>query len=406
MRLVIHDFAGHPFQAQLSRELAKRGHDVIHAFSPSTHTPKGALTRRSDDPEGLAFEPIDVGTSYERYSFRNRRRHDISYGKTLASRVRVWRPDVVVSCNTPLDSQRLFADECHRRRVSFIFWVQDLIGLATKRILAKKLPGLGHLVGHHYQSMEKKIARRSDAVISITDGFAEALGEWGVRRDLQHVIHNWADLDEITPASRDNDWARAHDLVDKHTFVYTGTMGLKHNPDLILQLAERFRDRPDVAVVVVSEGLGADWLSEQAAKRNLKNLKLIGFQPYDLLPSVLASAEILLAILDSDSGVFSVPSKVLSYLCAGRAILAAMPRDNLAARLLGEADAGVVVDASDVIQFLESAERLIDDASRRRALAEAGRRYAETHFNIDPIASHFEQVVLEARSNNGTRASA
>jgi len=31
MRLLIHDYAGHPFQVQLSRELARRGHSVTHA---------------------------------------------------------------------------------------------------------------------------------------------------------------------------------------------------------------------------------------------------------------------------------------------------------------------------------------------------------------------------------------
>jgi len=30
MRIGIHDFSGHPFQVQLSRELASRGHEVVH----------------------------------------------------------------------------------------------------------------------------------------------------------------------------------------------------------------------------------------------------------------------------------------------------------------------------------------------------------------------------------------
>ncbi len=31
MRILVHDYSGHPFQAQLSRELARRGHDVVHS---------------------------------------------------------------------------------------------------------------------------------------------------------------------------------------------------------------------------------------------------------------------------------------------------------------------------------------------------------------------------------------
>ena len=33
MRILVHDHSGHPFQAELSRELARRGHVVTHSFA-------------------------------------------------------------------------------------------------------------------------------------------------------------------------------------------------------------------------------------------------------------------------------------------------------------------------------------------------------------------------------------
>ena len=45
---------------------------------------------------------------------------------------------------------------------------------------------------------------------------------------------------------------------------------------------------------------------------------------------MLAAADVLLVLLDASARTFSVPSKVLMYLCAGRPILGgAMPLDNL-----------------------------------------------------------------------------
>jgi len=44
MRVLIHDFSGHPFQAQLSRNLASRGHDVLHQYSSQYVTGHGRLT--------------------------------------------------------------------------------------------------------------------------------------------------------------------------------------------------------------------------------------------------------------------------------------------------------------------------------------------------------------------------
>jgi len=41
MRLLIHDYAGHPFQVQLSRELARRNHEVLHLYAGYNVTPHG-----------------------------------------------------------------------------------------------------------------------------------------------------------------------------------------------------------------------------------------------------------------------------------------------------------------------------------------------------------------------------
>src|SRR5690606_41352472 len=32
LRILLHDYCGHPFQFQLAVELASRGHDVVHAY--------------------------------------------------------------------------------------------------------------------------------------------------------------------------------------------------------------------------------------------------------------------------------------------------------------------------------------------------------------------------------------
>ena len=43
LRILVSDYSGHPFQVQLSRELARRGHEVIHSYSAGFQTPKGNL---------------------------------------------------------------------------------------------------------------------------------------------------------------------------------------------------------------------------------------------------------------------------------------------------------------------------------------------------------------------------
>lgn len=403
MRICVHDYAGHAFQVQLSRALAGRGHDVLHLYAASNPTPKGALVHRAGDAAGLAIEGLSVSSPYERYAFVKRWRHEVAYGRILARRAADWRPDVVISCNTPLESQRRLQSRCRRLGIPVVFWVQDLLSVATERILRRRIPVLGRWIGRYYKAMERRLARRSQAVVVISKDFAPLLRGWGVPDERLFVIENWAPLDEIQSATRDNAWAREHGLVGKTCFLYSGMMGLKHDPKLLRRLAVRFRDRQDVAVVVVSEGLGADWLLQRNAEERLENLTVLGFQPYERLAEVLASADVLVAVLEPDAGVFSVPSKVLSYLCAGRALLAAIPAENLAARIVSDNEAGLVVDPGNAESFVRAAERLTSDAALREGLGRNARAYAERTFDIERITDRFEGVIREATGRQTAR---
>jgi glycosyltransferase involved in cell wall biosynthesis len=178
-------------------------------------------------------------------------------------------------------------------------------------------------------------------------------------------------------------------------------MGLKHNPELLCQLARRFRAVPDIKIVVVSEGLGADHIASVKAEEGLENLLLLPFQPYDALPDLLATADLLVVVLEAGAGIYSVPSKLLSYLCAGRAILGAMPPDNLASRIVARAEAGRVTAPDDVAGFLEAAASLLDSPERRAAAGAAARAYAERSFDIASIAARFEAVLAAAGTAAG-----
>ena len=72
MRIVIHDCAGHPFQVQLSRELAHRGHEVLHLYFRFNNTPKGELDLKSTDPASVIIEGIFTKEPIQKYSFGKR----------------------------------------------------------------------------------------------------------------------------------------------------------------------------------------------------------------------------------------------------------------------------------------------------------------------------------------------
>jgi glycosyltransferase involved in cell wall biosynthesis len=168
---------------------------------------------------------------------------------------------------------------------------------------------------------------------------------------------------------------------------------MKHNPALLLELGRLLQREAVGELIVCSEGAGVEWLAQQAAAEKIDTLRCLGFQPFDVFADVLGSADVLVAILEADAGVFSVPSKVLSYLAAGRPVLLAVPRENLAAKIVVECGAGLVVEPSDLTGFCQAARQLIASPDDRQQLGAAARRYAEAHFDIGHIGDQFEAIL-------------
>lgn len=394
MKILIHDYGGHPFQVQLSRALALQGHEVVHGFAGGLLTPRGELCRRTDDPSGLSFREFEMAAGYRqhKYSFFRRHTYEAGYGVGVARFLEDWKPDLVVSGNTPSHPQRRIARTCRRLGIRFVSWVQDVYGVAVDKLARRKLPVVGALAGAWYLRMDRQAFQLSDGVIVITEDFIPLVTREGVPPDRILVLPNWAPLEDVPVRPRNNAWGARHGLQDGFNFFYTGTLAMKHNPGLLLALAERFRKEPNVRVVVISEGPGSEWLAARKTEQDLRNLHLLPFQRFGDMPEVLASADVLTAVLEPDAGVFSVPSKVLTYHCAARPILAAIPPENLAARIIRDTGSGFCVRPDDTAGFVDGAGRLREDPAGRERMGLLARTYAEDHFAINKVIERFQTL--------------
>jgi glycosyltransferase involved in cell wall biosynthesis len=395
MRIAIHDYAGHPFQFDLSRALARRGHEVGHFYFSGDKGPKGAA-QLPGDPTGFSVHPVGIGRDYDKRKFVRRALDDMAYGRAVAKAVCAFRPDVVLSANTPLESQRFLLAAAHRADAAFVFWMQDFYSLAVKRILRDRWAGLGRLIARYYLALEQRLLRAGDAIVYISPDFPALTKTFKLKRAPTYVVPNWASIDNIPVRDKDNAWSRANGLAEPFVFLYSGTLALKHNPDLLWSLARRFADRGDVVVAVAACGVGRDALEKKLAQEPLPNLRLFDLQPLQALPDMLGAADVLVALLEGDAGEFSVPSKIPSYYCAGRPVLLSAAMNNLAARTTLLNGCGQVSPPDDVNAFLTAAQRLVDDAPLRKAAGANARAYAEAHYRIESITDRFEGILMDA----------
>ena len=395
--IVVHDYSGHPGQAQLSRVLAQRGFEVTHQHCPSYTTGKGSLQHEPGDPNALTFEPCAMEGTFAKYSPVTRVRQEVSYGRRAAAAIAARDPAVAVISNVPLLAHSILA----RRLALFL------------RAAADGLLASGHLLrGHRLGGSPAPPGRR----LADRYGWRGAPGahhrpsQCGDRGDLAHVprearrlgcggqdelvVPNWAPIDELLVRDADNEWRRrAWGLRRPPHRAVLGHVGPEARPE------HPGADRGP-APGVAPRGPGGRGLRGQGPRLapgvearkgsgTADNLVLLDFQPYEDLPAVMGSADVLLAVLEPDASRFSVPSKVLTYLCSARAIVGVLPPDNAVAEILTTQGAGRVVCRDGVASEVAM---LLDDEVSRRIMGWAGRRYAERAFSPETAADRFLEI--------------
>jgi glycosyltransferase involved in cell wall biosynthesis len=288
--------------------------------------------------------------------------------------------------------------------------MQDVHGIAIRKLLGAKWPILGHTVGFYYERLERRLLKSSDHVILISDRHRCVAEKYGVQKEKLSVLTNWAFIEEFPTMPKVNQWSISNDVAHTFNFVYSGTLGMKHTPELLLKLARELWGLQDVRVIVVSEGPGAEWLDLQKRQLGLENLIILPFQPLELLGAALACADVLLVLLSRGASEFSVPSKVLTYLCIGRPLLMAIPAENTAAHLVNELDAGIVIPPEFPSEFIRAAQELFSNSYRREAMGKRARMYAEYEFRTERICDKFlsvlQTVLEQAKHKHLTRTEA
>lgn len=399
MKVIVHDFSGHPFQAELSRKLADSGLEVDHVSAEQYVSGKGHLEVQPGDSPTLSFTGISLDLPFQKYSPLARLRFERAYAREWIARLKAAPADAIVACNLPLVSMFLFARHAKRSKLPYVMWHQDIYSSGLSDELHRKFPRpLARLGARVFERMEAYCARHARHVVAIGDAFKEVYPGWKVASENVSVIPNWAPLDKVFPVDRTN--RRSAELFpdeDSLRLVYAGTIGRKHNPKLLVDLVRNALDNDiPASMVVISQGEAADDLTEIAATEQIP-LTVLPFQPADDLPVVLGSADVLVALLEPDATKFSIPSKVLSYMAAGRPILGLMPGDNPAAIDIKDSG-GFVADPSDV--GAKSATAWLSELAADRDLVEQighrTRAIAEEKFDVDAVARQFDAILTDA----------
>jgi colanic acid biosynthesis glycosyl transferase WcaI len=245
------------------------------------------------------------------------------------------------------------------------------------------------------KALERWVYGLADRIVVISEGFARNLRAKGVPGGRIDVVPNWVDTDFLRPGPRDNAVSRRSGLDGRFVVMYAGTISISSNRALerTLEAAALLASDREVLFVVVGEGLKKASLAAKAAALGLTNALFLPFVPYAELPDLLASSDVLLVPLDGGKSELSVPSKLYSFMAAGRPILGLAAPGSEVAELLRENDCGLAAPPDDAAAIAAAVQALKNAPERRRALGANARGYAVRRFAKSAVLGSYDTLL-------------
>ncbi len=245
------------------------------------------------------------------------------------------------------------------------------------------------------KALERWVYGLADKIVVISDGFARNLRAKGVPESKLAVLPNWVDTAFLRPLPKDNPVSRRLGLDRKFVVMYSGTVSISSSLALerALEAARILATDEDILFVIVGEGLKKDALKAKAESLGLRNAAFLPFQRYADLPALLASADVLLVPLDMDKSRLSVPSKLYTFMAAGRPILGLAAPESEVAEVLRATDSGPAVPPDDAAAVAAAVRGLKRSPERRREQGANARDHVVRHFAKDDVLRAYEELL-------------
>ncbi|MBA2297739.1 MAG: glycosyltransferase family 4 protein, partial [Actinobacteria bacterium] len=285
---------------------------------------------RRTERNGVAIVRVP-STAFERSKLAARAANYLTYlGHALAQALRGTRPDVVMCMTDPPMVGDIALVVARRFRAPLLVISEDVfpeIALELKRLENPVLIGLLRgLVGLYL--------KRADRIVAIGETMRLRLEEKGARPERLTVIPNWVDTTVITPQPRDNGWARKRRLRNKFVVMHSGNVGHAQNLDSLVRATTFLRDLDDLAVLIVGFGARHDDLVALAKRLDADAVQFLHYQPRDVLPQSLGSADVHVVGLSTGLSGYVVPSRLYGILSAGRPVIVAADADSETAQVV------------------------------------------------------------------------
>jgi len=300
------------------------------------------------------------------------------------------RPDVLLVVSPPLGLAYTAILLSRLWRIPYVFDVEDLQPDA-----AGDLGMLPAWAVRLLYSVEKSAYRHARLVTTLTPSMRKKIVAKGVAEEKVEMLEPRMDDSLADLASREGDEFRErYGLGDKFLVTHSGNMGVKQGLDVVLDAAALNRVDDSIVFILVGDGSDCERIRRRAVGMNLQNVRFLPLLSEKDFRGLLAASGICLVTQQQSVSEIVFPSKVVTYLAAGRPVVASVNPECEVAHIVREARAGRVVDAEEP-EALSLAIRELRGENLNQ-VGENAREYASQRWSSIRVLGHLEQSLMAA----------
>ncbi len=222
-----------------------------------------------------------------------------------------------------------------------------------------------------------------------------------ITEDTIVQIHNWADGDTLFPIKKsDSNFAKANDLVEPYTLLYSGNMGLYYEFETVLKAAELLKDE-SFKLVLVGGGGKKEWVEQQIKERNLTNAIVLPYQPFETLNDSLNACDASLVAVDRGIEGISFPSKLYTSLAVGKAIVAISESKSELRDIVEENECGIWAEIDDAQSLADQLRVLIHNRAQSDEMGVKAHKLFEDNYTRQICAAQYADVLRAAGEESG-----
>lgn len=373
---------------QIAEMLSELGHQV-RVFAPLPSRPTGhdysqsrqSLPRTETSP--LGYEIVRCFSFFSPVSkLGSRFLENFSFGLSVFF-ILLFSPrmDVVYGNTWPIFAQGLLLLVCKLRRIPLVLSVQDLYPeslLVQKRGFEKKscLYSLLHW-------LDVQITRNCAGLIVISEQFKEIyIQDRGIPENKITVIPNWINDSQLYITPPGEQIRRKHNIpTDAFLVIYGGNIGVAAGLENLLEAFRYLRSQENIYLLLAGSGSSLPNCVDLIREYQLERVKIHSPWESSDTYTLLSAADLCILPTKGEQSLVSVPSKLLSYMFAGRCVLAQAAPESETTRILQDSQAGWVISKNDAISLADCISGISKLSSEERDQRGAvGRSFVLKHF--------------------------